>query len=83
MENIVGTPVVCNVIMIHVTKPMEDVSSVVKMDFIANYVIKVQCNAFPIIHIMLCITSKFVKLIYSDVIRISLYKFLLEIELQL
>lgn len=41
MENIVGTLAVCNVIMIHVTKLVEDASSVVKMDFIANYVIKV------------------------------------------
>lgn len=40
MENIVGTPVVCIAIIIHVTKSMEDASSVVKMDFIANYVIK-------------------------------------------
>lgn len=45
MENIVETLAVCNVIMIHVTKLMEDASSVVKMDFMANFAIKVQCNA--------------------------------------
>lgn len=40
MENIAGTLAVCNVIMIHVTKLMEDASSVVKMDFMAHFAIK-------------------------------------------
>lgn len=53
MENIVGTLAVCNVTIIHVIKLMEDASSDVKMDFIANYVIKVQCNAVNMLQIMI------------------------------
>lgn len=40
MGNTVGTLAICNVIMIHVTDLMEDVSLVVKMAFMVNCVIK-------------------------------------------
>lgn len=38
MAKIVGTHVVCNVIITHVTELMEDVSLAVKIDFMVSFV---------------------------------------------